>query len=86
MGLTITLAPFQSADNVAYGAFGIQSRTAAVTPGSGFTEIAEVPSNESPSSDLQAQWMLNSNTVHASWANLPGGALAVEIRARTGAP
>lgn len=83
-GLTVALAAFANANNVAYGVFGVASSSAAVTPGTGFTEIAESPSTESPPSDLQAEWATNDNTVDASWANLRGAALGIEIKA--GAP
>ena len=43
-GLGVTLSAFGDAANVAYGVFGVTSNVAAVTPGSGFGEIAEVPS------------------------------------------
>ena len=85
-GLAVTLAAFQSANNAAYGVFGVRSSSTAVTPGSGFTEISEVPSVESPPSGLQAEWAMGRNTIAASWGNLNGAALAIEIRARTGGP
>jgi hypothetical protein len=81
-GLAITLAAFENARNVAYGVFGVRASAVAVTPGSGFTEIAEVASPESPPSDLQTEWATHINTIAATWANLSGGALGVEIRAR----
>jgi K+-transporting ATPase c subunit len=55
-----------------------------VSPGAGFTEIAEQPSGESTPSDLQAQWATNDPTIDASWTNLNGGALGVELRAASG--
>ena len=85
-GLAVALAAFESANSTAYGVFGVRSSVAAVTPGSGFTEIIEHPSAESPPSDLQAEWATNDSTVDASWANLNGAGLAVEIRAGEPAP
>ena len=80
-GLTVTLAPFANANNVALGVFGVRKSVAAVAPGAGFTEIAEQPSAESPYSDIQAEWATNDNTIDASWTNLNAGAIAVELRA-----
>ena len=81
-GLSVTLAPFESATNAAHGVFGVNSSTAAVTPGSGYAEMAEAASAESPPTALQAEWATNVNTVAALWSSLRAGALAVEIRAR----
>jgi hypothetical protein len=78
--------PLANAANVAYGVFGVRSKVAAVTPGTGFTEIGEQPSVESPPSALEAEWAPNQNTIAASWTNLNGGALGVEIKARTATP
>jgi hypothetical protein len=80
-GLTVTLASFENANNVAYGVFAVKKNVLAITPGSGFTEIAEHPSGETAASDLQAQWAVSDNTIDASWASLNGAALGVEIRA-----
>jgi hypothetical protein len=80
-GLNVSLAPFTNANNVAFGAFGVKSQAAAVTPGAGFTEISEQPSGESTPGDLQTQWAVNLNTIGATWAALNGGALGVEIKA-----
>jgi uncharacterized protein YjiK len=81
-GLTLTLAPFGNENNVAYGVFGVRSSVPAVTPGAGFTEIAEHASAESPPSALQAQWRSNDNTIDATWVNLRGAVLGVEIKAQ----
>ncbi|HEY7685185.1 MAG TPA: invasin domain 3-containing protein, partial [Gemmatimonadales bacterium] len=40
--LSVPLAPFANANTVAYGAVGARLNAPAITPGSGFTEIAEV--------------------------------------------
>ncbi|MGH3998083.1 MAG: Ig-like domain-containing protein, partial [Pseudonocardiaceae bacterium] len=80
-GLAVALAPFESANNVAYGIFGVKRNVLAVTPGPGFTEIAEQPSGEGTPSDLQAEWAPSYNTIDASWANLNGAALGAEIKA-----
>ena len=82
-GLTVPLAAFGNANNVGYGVFGVRSNVAVVTPGAGFTEIAEQPSGESTPGDLQAEWAANLNGITATWASLNGAALGVEIRART---
>jgi hypothetical protein len=78
-GLTVPLAAFTSSNNVAYGVFGVRSSVVAVTPGAGFAEISEQPSGESTPGDLQAQWATNLNAIGATWTNLSGGALGVEI-------
>ena len=80
-GLTVTLGAPGDAANVDYGVFGVNKNAVAVTPGSGFTEIAEQPSAESPLSDLEAEWATNDNTIDASWASGNGAALGVEIKA-----
>ena len=84
-GLTVPLAAFGNANNIAFGVFGVRSTAAAVTPGAGFTEIAEQPSGESTPGDLEAEWATNLSTVAATWTNLNGGALGVEIKAASGA-
>jgi len=85
-GLTVALAPFANPNSVAYGVFGVRSQVLAVTPGTGFTEIAEQPSAEYPGSDVEAEWATNVNTIAATWAALNGGALGVEIKAASTAP
>jgi hypothetical protein len=80
-GLTTTLAAFGSANNVAYGVFGVNSNALAITPGAGFTEIAEQPSGESTPGDLMAEWATNLNAITATWTNKHGGALGLEIKA-----
>jgi WD40 repeat protein len=85
-GLAVTLGALGDANNVAYGVFGVRQKVLAVTPGTGFTEIAEQPSAESPLSDLEAEWATNDNTIDASWANLSAGALGVEIKAGNRGP
>jgi len=85
-GLSVALAPFAGADNVAYGVFGVTSSGLAITPGTGFTMIGEQPSGESPAADLAALWAVNT-TPTASWSALNGGALGLELRAaNTGPP
>jgi hypothetical protein len=80
-GLALTLSPFADVNNVAYGVFGVRSSVSAVTPGAGFTEIAEHASGESPPSALQAEWASNDNMIDATWANLRGAVLGMEIKA-----
>jgi hypothetical protein len=82
-GLTVPLAVFGHANNVAYGAFGVAKNVVTVTPGLGFTEISEQPSGESTPGDLQTQWAMNLNTILASWTALHGAAVGIEIKART---
>jgi uncharacterized repeat protein (TIGR01451 family) len=84
-GLTTTLGAFGNANNVAYGVFGVDRNVATVTPGAGFTEIAEQPSGETAAADLQAEWKTNDPTIDATWPlNLNAGALGVEIKAAPG--
>jgi hypothetical protein len=85
-GLAVTLTPFGNAGNVAYGVFGVRRNVVTVTPGAGFTEIAEQPSGEGTPNDLEAEWATNDHTIDASWTNLNGGALGVEIRAGNAGP
>lgn len=82
-GLTVPLAAFGNANNVAYGAVGVAKNAVAVTPGAGFTEIGEQPSGESTPGDLEAEWAVNLPSITASWASLTGGVLGIEIKART---
>ena len=82
-GLSVPLAALANANNVAYGAFGVNKNTVAVTPGPGFTEISEHASGETQAGDLQAEWAVNRNTITASWAASRAGALGLEIKAKT---
>jgi hypothetical protein len=79
-GLSVVLSPLGGPANVVLGAFGVNSQTAVVTPGPGFTEIDEQPANEGTRGDLQTQ-QGSQGTSSATWTNLKGGALAVEIKA-----
>jgi hypothetical protein len=79
--LTTTLPAFGNANNVAYGVFGVNSNALAITPGAGFTEIAEQPSGEGTPGDLFAEWAVNLNAITATWVNRNAGALGVEIKA-----
>jgi adhesin/invasin len=83
-GLTVTLGGFGNANNVAYGAFGVNKNVPAITPGAGFTKIDEQPSGENTPGDLLAEWAVNRSTINATWTSLRGGALGVEIKARVG--
>ena len=83
-GLSVPLAAFGNVNNVAVGVFGVASKVPVVTPGAGFTEIAEQASNESPLADLVAEWAANLNSVAATWTSLNGGGLAVELKAKVG--
>jgi len=86
-GLSVALAPFGNANNVAYGVFGVASKVLAVTPGAGFTAIAEQPDGESPFADLAAQWAVNASPIAASWSQiLNAGALGLEIKAGAAGP
>ncbi|HXJ32144.1 MAG TPA: Ig-like domain-containing protein, partial [Gemmatimonadales bacterium] len=79
--LTPTLAAFVSANDAAYGVFGVASATSVVTAGSGFTTIDQQPSGESTVGDLFAEWAVNKPAVTATWPSKNAGGLAVEIKA-----
>jgi hypothetical protein len=83
---TVVLGAFGNANNAAYGVFGVAKSTPAVTPGAGFTEIAEQASAESPLSDLEAEWATNQPALTASWASANAGALGIEIVAGQSSP
>lgn len=82
-GLLVTLPPFSHVNNVAFGVFGARSSVAVINAGTGFTEIAEQSSAESPNATLQTQWAKNIQGISASWTKLNGAALGIEIRAKT---
>ena len=83
-GLTVSLAGFADPANAAYGVFAVNKNALAVTPGGGFSAIAQQPSNESPNSDLQAEWATNDNTIDASWTSLNAAGIGVEIKSAGG--
>ncbi len=83
-GLTVSLAAFADPGDVAYGAFAVNKNALAVSAGSGFTEIAQQPSAESPNADLQAEWATNDNTIDASWTSLNAAGIGVEIKSAGG--
>jgi hypothetical protein len=81
-GLTATLNPLASVNNVAYGVVGMTATGIAVTPGAGFTEIAEQSSGESPRSVLEAEWATLDNTIDPTWTGLfKAAVLGVELKA-----
>ncbi|MGH6692445.1 MAG: Ig-like domain-containing protein, partial [Gammaproteobacteria bacterium] len=80
-GLTVSLASFAAAANVAYGVFGIANATPIAAAGSGFTAIGQQGSGESTVGDLFAEWAVNDNTIDATWPSRAAGALGVEIKA-----
>lgn len=82
--LTVALGAFAGSNDVAYGVFGIRRSTTGITPGTGFTELAEQASGETPPSDLQAERGGSDNTIDARWTKLNGGALALELKAAGG--
>jgi Bacterial Ig-like domain (group 1)/Invasin, domain 3/Calcineurin-like phosphoesterase len=82
-GLSASVGPLGSPRNVLFGAFGVNSQTPAITPGSGFSEIAERASGESTRASLQTEWAADRTTVDATWSGLRGGAIGVELKARS---
>ncbi|HKE89849.1 MAG TPA: hypothetical protein VKB45_05910, partial [Gemmatimonadales bacterium] len=85
-GLTVSLAGFGNANDVAFGVFGIAKNTALVVPGAGFTELAEQPSAEGTQADLEAESQVNHPVVNATWPSANGAALGFEIRAGASGP
>ena len=82
-GLAVALNAFTRANNVAYGVVGMSGSGSAVTPGTGFAEIAEQPSGES--SALETEWTTGDNTIDAGWASaFKAALLGVEIQAAAG--
>ncbi|HKC46280.1 MAG TPA: Ig-like domain-containing protein, partial [Gemmatimonadales bacterium] len=83
--LSVSLAAFASTKDVASGVVAAAKNGPFVTPGAGFTEIAEVSSGET--SALQAEWTTDQPTVGASWAtSVRAGMLAFEIKAGNAVP
>lgn len=77
--LTVTLGAFGDAGNATLGAFG-NSTNQAITPGTGFTELAEQQNSEGQT--LQVQWRNDNDTsVDASWSSVDAGGVAIEIKA-----
>jgi hypothetical protein len=83
-GLSVALAPFASTTNVALGAFGVNSQVLTITPATGFAEIDEQPAAEGTRGDLQTEWAVNRPTIGATWSNLKGGVVGIEIKSGTG--
>lgn len=80
--LTVTLGAFGDAGNATLGAFGLADNIA-ITPGTGFTEIAEqLVSDGGNDLGLQVEWRNdNDTTVDASWTSIDAGGVAIEIKA-----
>ena len=80
--LTAALAPFGSSSNVAYGVAGVNGGGLVITPGAGFTEIAEHFSGEAAKAVLEAERKADDNTVDASWTgSLNGAIVGIELKA-----
>jgi len=80
-GLSVALGALGQPGNVVLGAFAVNAQVPAITPGAGFTEIDEQAANEGTRGDLQTEWATGRSAVGASWTNLKGGALGVELKA-----
>lgn len=81
--LTVTLGAFGSAGNATLGLFGLQDNLA-VTPGTGFSELAEQLVSDGGTNDagLQVQWRSDNDTsVDASFSSVDAGGIAIEIKA-----
>jgi hypothetical protein len=83
-GLSVQLNAFEHPNNVAYGLFGVNSNVLAITPGSGFTEIAEQTSTEGTTGTIEAEWATNRSLIDATWVNRRAAALGLELRADSG--
>ncbi len=78
--LSATLGAFGNSINAAYGVVAVNLNGPAVTPGSGFSEIAEPTSGEN--NLLEAEWGVNLTNVAASWSTAKNAALlGMEIKA-----
>lgn len=78
--LSITLAALAKASNATYGTVNILN--GAITPGSGYTEIAEADSAET---NHQSQYkIIGSTTVDWSWTSAYGVGIAVELNEAAG--
>jgi Invasin, domain 3/Bacterial Ig-like domain (group 1)/Calcineurin-like phosphoesterase len=82
-GLSLALGAFGNANNVAYGLVGVQANGPSVTPGAGFTEIAETSSGEN--TELEAEWATNQPSIQPILNNADNaGLLGLEIVAGLG--
>jgi hypothetical protein len=80
-GLTATLAPLGAPHHVAYGVVGVNGNGLVVSPGAGFTEIAEQSSGEAARAVLQTEWTTGDNTVDASGpGSLNAAILGIELK------
>jgi Invasin, domain 3/Calcineurin-like phosphoesterase len=80
-GLTATLAPLGAPHHVAYGVVGVNGNGLVVSPGAGFTEIAEQSSGEAARAVLQTEWATGDNTVDASGpGSLNAAILGIELK------
>jgi hypothetical protein len=82
--LTATLGAFGATANATYGATA-KGSTGGVTPGSGFTELADVNA-ATPAQALETEWRNDNDTsVDQSWSGATAAAvIAVELVAGTG--
>jgi hypothetical protein len=78
--LSVPLAAFGNVKNVGYGLVGAAIAGPAVTPGAGFTEIAETTSGEGTL--FEAEMATNINTIVATLSKAAqAGAVGIEIKA-----
>lgn len=80
--VTATLSAFGSANNATLGAFGVADNLD-VTPGSGFTQLAEeLVSDGGNDTALHVEWKTTNDTsVDASFSSIDAGVVAIEIKA-----
>lgn len=77
--IAATMAAFGSAGNASYGAVGVVVNTG-VTPGSGFTELADAPS--ASTLGLETEWRNDNDTsIDATFLASAAGIIGIELRA-----
>jgi len=82
--ITATLAAFSSTDNATYGVYSESDSSHRITPGSGFTELAEA-NDGTPffGGIVQTQWK-STNDTSVDWTSsgtIQAGVIAIEIKA-----
>ena len=81
--MTVTLGTFASTANAAAGGIS-KNTTSAVTPGSGFTQLATASLQATPKTLIASSWKAsNDTTVDWTFSSASTEAIAVEIRAAT---
>lgn len=83
---TVSLSAFSSPYNMAYGGIVVQTSAVTISPGSGFTELAENITSEA-GTDLESEYQLNQPSITWTWgAANTWLAIGIEIKAATFTP